>query len=246
MNCSFSGRSIPIDKLFVLYYPPAAAHEAWDKSFYAAARAREALAAIREELEAFFPRRVATGKIALGLLGFLAGLAVAVYWGTAIDTGWAGMGFAQRYLVPLLALALLQFGGSRLRAFLERGWVWRHGGRDTVVQELAAIRKILEELPDDPDAEEAAAILRRECPEVISELAFYGTNYRAFTYMDFVLSPKLQHPDEQKELPQEHSPYRDAYYVGEVVYDNWRTFHKDRRRMTDPRFAGSGGRRGVI
>ncbi len=246
MNCSFSGRSVPIDKLFVLYYPPAAAHQAWDKSFYAAARAREALAAIREDLERFFPRHVATGKIAPGLVGFLAGFALVVYWGMAVYTGWAGMEFAQRYLFPLLALALLLFGGSRLRAFLDRWRAWRQGGRDTVLQELATIRRILEELPEDPDAEEAAAFMRRECPAIVSELAFYGTNYRAFTYMDFVLSPKLRHPDEKKELPQEHSPYRDAYYVGEVVYDNWRTFHKDRRRMADPRFAGSGGRRGVI
>ena len=156
------------------------------------------------------------------------------------------MGFVQRYLVSLAALALLLLGWSRVRAFLDRWRVWRQGGSDTVAQELATIRRLLEDLPDDPDAEEAAAIMRRECPAVISELAFYGRNFQAFTYMDFALSPNLRHPNEQKELPQEHSLYRDAYYVGEVVYDNWRTFHKDRRRMFDPRFAGSGGRRGVI
>jgi hypothetical protein len=30
------------------------------------------------------------------------------------------------------------------------------------------------------------------------------------------------------------------------VYDGWRMFQRDRRDFSDPRFAGSGGRRGVI
>ena len=49
-----------------------------------------------------------------------------------------------------------------------------------------------------------------------------------------------------EELPDKHSLHRDAYSVGDLVYDNWRIFHKDDREVEDPRFVGSGGRRGVI
>lgn len=246
MNCSFSGLPVPTGKLFVLYYPPAAAHETWDRSFFAAARAREALAAIIDELEHFFWRKVVTGRIVPGAVALLAGIALAALWAGLVADGWGGMGFASRYLLPFAALVALLFGRSRIRAFLQRWKAWRAKARETVFEELSAIRRVMEGIPDDPDAEEAAAIMRRECPGVLSEIAFFGSNFNAFTYMDFVLSPKLQHPAEPKDLPQSHSPHRDAYYVADVVYDTWRTFHKDRRTPTDPRFVGSGGRRGVI
>ena len=246
MNCSFSGLPVPTDKLFVLYYPPAAAHETWDRSFFAAARAREALSAIVEDLEQFFGRYVVTGKLALGIAACLLGIAIGATWGIWAWSDWGAMGFASRYLPPLLALASLWFGRSRVRAFLQRWRAWRSEGRETIRTELAAIRRVMEGIPEDPDAEEAAAIMRRECPDVLSAIAFFGTNFNAFTYMDFILSPKLKHPREYKDLPAQHSPYRDAYYVGEVVYDNWRMFHKDNRTLVDPRFVGSRGRRGVI
>ncbi len=246
MDCSFSGQPVPTDKLFVLYYPPAAAHEKWDKSFFAAARAREALAATREHLQSFFLRHVVTRKLVPGVLALLGGLGVAVAWALAGFARWGEMGFASRYPIPLLALVLILFGKSRLRAFLHRWRTWRNGCREQVADELAAILGIIGGLPDDPDAEEAAAAMRRECPDALSEIAFQRSNFKAFTYMDFVLSPKLRHPGHKAELPDMHSLFRDAYYVGEVVYDNWRMFQKDRRIPTDPRFVGSGGRRGVI
>jgi hypothetical protein len=246
MDCSFSGHPVPTDKLFVLYYPPAAAHEKWDKSFFAAARAREALTATRQHLESFFLRHVVTGKVVPGVLALAAGLGVLVAWGLAVFAGWREMGFAGRYLPPSLALVLILFGTSRLLAFLYRWGIWRNGCREQVADELATIRGIIDGIPEDPDAEEAAAVMRRECPDTLSEIAFHGNNFKAFTYMDFVLSPKLRHPGDKTELPHLHSLYRDAYYVGEVVYDNWRMFHKDRRMVADPRFVGSGGRRGVI
>lgn len=246
MNCSFSGRPVPTDKLLVLYYPPAAAHETWDKSFFAAARAREALAAAREQLEAFFGRHVVTRGFVPGALAGLAGLGVLVTWLVMAVRGWGAMGVAGRYVMPLLAVVLIFVGQSRLRAFLERWRIWRGGCRATVARELAAVRTILDSLPEDPDAEEAATVMRRECPADFSEIAFQRSNFRAFTYLDFVLSPRLRHPADRAELPQAHSLYRDAYYVGEVVYDSWRMFQKDRRLTVDPRFVGSGGRRGVI
>lgn len=246
MNCSFSGRPVPTDKLFVLYYPPAAAHETWDKSFYAAARAREALAAIRDDLESFFPRFVVTRSVVPGILALVAALAVLSVWGVFSYTGWSDAGIAGRYLPPLAALVLIQIAKSRLGALRYRWRVWRAACKAAVADELAAIHRIMADLPEDPDAEEAAAVMRRECPGPVSEVAFHRKNFKAFTYMDFVLCSKLRHPVDEGELPQMHSLYRDAYYVGEVVYDNWRMFHKDRRTPTDPRFAGSGGRRGVI
>lgn len=246
MNCSFSGLPVPTEKLFVLYYPPPAAHETWHSSFFAAARAREALAAIVEALEHFFGRYVVSTKVIPGLIAAVAGSALALQWASTAYSEWSAMGFASRYLLPLLALVVLLFARSRLRGFFYRWRVWRTACREAVAKELAAIRRVRADIPDDPDAEEAAAIMRRECPAVLSDIAFFGNNFNAFTYMDFVLSPKLEHPGEQQDLPPHHSLHRDAYYVGDVVYDNWRTFHKDRRTPADPRFIGSGGRRGVI
>ncbi len=246
MNCCFSGRPVPTDKLFILYYPPAAAHETWDKSFFAAARAREALAATREHLESFFTRHVVSRDTLPGIVATAAGLAVLATWLGMASGGWSDMGFARRYLLPAVGLPLLLVGRPRLRAFLYRWRVWRSVAREKVAEELAAIRTVIDDLSEDPDAEDAAAVMRRECPEALSEIAFFGSNFKAFTYMDFVLCPKFRHPVDQAELPQRHSPYRDAYYVGEVVYDNWRMFQRDRRLTVDPRFVGSGGRRGVI
>lgn len=246
MRCSFSGQLVPTDKLFVLYYPPAAAHETFDKSFYAAARAREALGAVRESLESFFRRFVVTRSLATGIAALIGGIALLAVWGSAVSQGWDELGIVIRYLPPLGSLVLLHMAKTRLTAFWRRLRVWRDSCEQLVASELASIRSIVADLPEDPDAEEAAAVMRRECPESISELAFFGSNFRAFTYLDFVLSPKLRHPAEETDLPQAHSRYRDAYYVGEVVYDNWRMFNKNRHLPVDPRFVGSGGRRGVI
>ena len=246
MDCSFSGKPIPTDKLFVLYYPPAAAHEKWDKSFFAAARAREALAATLKHLQGFFPGHVVTLSVVPGVLAFAAGAAALGAWAFAVSSNWSEMGFASRYLAPLPGLVLVLFGRTRLRAFLERWRIWRSGCREQVADELKAIRDIIDALPEDPDAEEAAAVMRRECPDALSQIAFQGNNFKAFTYMDFVLGPKLRHPGDRAELPQMHSLFRDAYYVGDIVYENWRMFQKDRRMTSDPRFVGSGGRRGVL
>ena len=101
-------------------------------------------------------------------------------------------------------------------------------------------------MPEDPTAEQAAVVMRRQCPGVVSELAFDGSYFHAFTYMDFVMFPQLRNPASQEELPDRHSLNRDAYYVGDLVYDHWRLFHKDDRELADPRFIGSGGKRGVI
>ena len=246
MKCSFSGSSVPTDKLFLLYYPPAGAHEKWSKSFFAAARAREALAATIGHLHSFYLRHVIGRRIVPGLLAVAAGLSLLASWALRGLAGWGEMGFLSRYGVPALALALLLFGMPRVRAFLSRLRIWREGCREIVSRELAAIREVVDGLPEDPDAEDAAAVMRRECPDTLSQIAFQGHNFKAFTYMDFVLSPKMRHPGEKGELPGLHSPYQDAYYVGEVVYTNWRMFKSDRRTIVDPRFDGSGGRRGVI
>ena len=246
MDCSFSGKSVPADKLFLLYYPPAAAHEKWDRSFFAAARAREAISEAVGGLESFFRRYVATTGLPTGLALFLAGVGVLAVWAYLGATRWAEMGFATRYLLALAGLVLALLGNVRLRAFIARWRMWTGGVRDKVASELAAIRRVIADLPRDPDAEEAAAIMRRQFPDAMSDLAFWGRNFKAFTYMDFVLAPKLRHPADLRELPKRHSLYRDAYYVGEVVYDNARMFQRDRRTVSDPRFVGSGGRRGVI
>ncbi len=246
MICSYSGRPAPKEKLFILYYPPAAAHEAWDKSVFAAARAREALKAAVAEMESFYSRHVISKKLYPGLLAAAAGLALLALWAFRLFAAGGGSGVAERYFLPLAGLILLGFGRFRLRAFLRRLRAWKARGEETVKAELEAFKARLAELPDDPDAEEAADVMRRECPAVLSEIAFQGVNYRAFTYLDFVLFPKLKHPARKDDLPGEHSLYRDAYYVGDVVYDGWRVFQKDRRGVEDPRFVGSRGRRGVI
>lgn len=242
MTSSFSGRSVPVDKRFVLCYAPAAAHESWDKSYYSVARAREALASVLEDLESFFWRFVVTRQVVPGGVALSAAIAVLAWWAGE----WGARGLAMRYVPPLAAVVLLGIAMSRFGAFRRRLAIWRASCKAAVAEELAAIRETMASLPEDPDAEDAAKIMRRECPDPISEIAFYGHNFKAFTYMDFVLSPKLRHPAAKSELPQKHSLYRDAYYVGDVVYDNWRMFHKDRRAHVDPRFIGSGGRRGVI
>ena len=246
MNCSFSGKPVPADKLFVLYYPPAAAHETWDRSFFAAARAREALGEAVRCLESFFWRYVATRRLLPGLLVFILGLGLLAGWAYLVLTRWQDLDIASRYLFPLVGTAVMLAGRSSLRAFLARRRIWSREGKETVAGELDAIRRVMADLPRDPDAEEAAAVMRRKFPDTMSDIAFWGRNFKAFTYMDFVLTPKLRHPEDPRELPGDHSLYRDAYYVGGVVYDNVRMFQRDRRILTDPRFVGSGGRRGVI
>lgn len=246
MKCSFTGESVPTDKLFLLYYPPDAAHETWEKSTFAAARAREAIGEARRCLTAFFRKYVATKQMLPGLLMCLGGLALLAAWVLSATRGWGEMGFVVRYLAPLALLVVTLIGRAWVSAFLGRWKLWRHGCREAVANELAAISRVTSDLPDDPDAEQAAAIMRREVPSILSEVAFFGQNFKAFTYMDFVLGPKLRNPVDRSELPQAHSQYRDAYYVGEIVYDNARMFQQDRRTTSDPRFIGSGGRRGVI
>ncbi len=246
MICSYSGRPAPQEKLFILYYPPAAAHEAWDKSVFAAARAREALQAAVAELESFYSRYVVSKQLYPGLLAAAAGLALLGFWIFRLLAAGSESGVLVRYFLPFAGLTLLGFARFRLRAFLRRLSAWKRRGKETVKAELSAVKARLAELPDDPDAEEASDVMRRECPAVLSEIAFQDVNYRAFTYLDFVLFPKLKHPTRKDDLPDEHSLYRDAYYVGDVVYDSWRVFQKDRRGIADPRFVGSGGRRGVI
>ena len=246
MKCSFTGESVPTDKLFLLYYPPDAAHETWEKSTFAAARAREAIGEAHQCLVSFFRRYVATRRMLPGLLMCLAGLALFGLWIHSALRGWGEMGFVARYLAPSVLLAVTLTGSGWVSAFLGRWKLWRQGCKQAVANELAAVSRVMSDLPEDPDAEQAAAIMRREVPNIMSEVAFFGQNFKAFTYMDFVLGPKLRNPVDRSELPQAHSQYRDAYYVGEVVYDNARMFQQDRRTTLDPRFVGSGGRRGVI
>ena len=246
MNCSFSGLPVPTEKLFVLYYPPTAAHEKWDKSFYAAARAREALQEARNSLESFFTRYVLTRKIWVTLLVGVIGFGLLVYWGYVLATGWVHAGLLTRILLPIVALFFLLSFRKRMIALMGRLKAWKQIGKTSADFELAEIRQLMDELSDDPDAEDAAVFMRRECPEVLSEIAFQANNFRAFTYMDFVLSSKLKHPAEKLELPQQHSLYRDAYYVGETVFFSWHLFHKNKKIVLDPRFQGSGGKRGVI
>lgn len=246
MQCSFSGQKIPGDKLFVLYYPPSMAHQNWSKSVYAATRAREAIAATVDELQNFYSRYV-VGKgfythLAIGLVGFL----LLGYWAYVLVSGWSQAGFVSAFVAPFAGLMLVLFARSRFRAYSERRAVWEEKGSEKAAGEIAAIQEISAKIAEDPSAEAAAPILRRECPESLSEIAFQGQNFRAFTYLDFILFPKLKNPTSKEELPAQHSLHRDAYYVGDIVFDSWRTFHRDRRDVVDPRFAGSGGRRGVI
>lgn len=246
MICSFSGQKIPTEKLFVLYYPPSMAYQNWSESVYAAARAGAAIEAVKDELRNF-RRRYVVGKdfawhMAIGGLG----LALLLYGVWVLAAGWSSAGFLSKFVAPFVGVILTLYGRFRYRAFAQRQRMWRDSGEAAARQELAEIEKMSNALPEDSSAEEAAPIMRRECPEVFSEIAFQGANFRAFTYLDFVLYHKLKHPTQREELPEQHSLYRDAYYVGELVYDSWRTFQRDRRDLVDPRFVGSGGRRGVI
>ena len=246
MTCCFSGEEVPTEKLFVLYYPPSMAHHGWDQSVYAAAHAKHALAAAVSSLQAFHWRYVVGTRVWLGVALALAGLLLFGVWLAAVVANWPTAGFAMRYVLPSVALMVTAVGLQRVRAFLRRRRRWRAVGRQTVEEELRAIEAEIAKLPDDPLAEQAAAVMRRPCPDVLSELAFEGAYFRAFTYLDFVMYPQLTHPRRREELPAGHNLNRDAYYVGDIVYDGWRMFQRDRRNFSDPRFAGSGGRRGVI
>lgn len=246
MTCCFSGEEVPTEKLFVLYYPPSMAHHGWDQSVYAAAHARHALAAVVSGLRSFHWRYVVSKKFWVGLALAAAGLTLFGVWLATVGSNWASHSFALRYVLPGVALIVTALGFQRVRAFLRRRRRWHETGRQTVEEELRAIEAEIAKLPDDPLAEQAATVMRRPCPEVLSELAFEGAYFRAFTYLDFVMYPQLGHPKRREELPANHNLNRDAYYVGDIVYDGWRMFQRDRRDFSDPRFVGSGGRRGVI
>jgi hypothetical protein len=246
MTCCFSGEEVPTEKLFVLYYPPSMAHHGWDQSVYAAAHAKHALAAAVGSLRSFHGRYVVGKKVWLGVALAIAGLLLFGVWLVTTVADWPAHGFGMRYVLPFVALLVTAFGFQRVRAFLRRRRRWLTVGRQTVEEELRAIEAEIAKLPDDPLAEQAAAVMRRPCPDVLSELAFEGAYFRAFTYLDFVMYPQLSHPKRREELPSSHNLNRDAYYVGDIVYDGWRMFQRDRRDFSDPRFAGSGGRRGVI
>lgn len=246
MTSSFSGQEVPTDKLFVLYYPPSMAHQDWTKSVYAAARAREAVEATIDELQSFEKRYVSGPNLIVHMLIGLLGVALLAYWAWVLASGWAEARFVSAAVAPFAGLILLLYGRHRWKANKERRRIWVDSAREAVRTELDAITKLRAEMPDDPSAEDAAAILRRECPESLSEIAFQGAHFNAFTYLDFVMYPKLKNPVEKGELPDQHSLNRDAYYVGDTVFDSWRTFHRDRREVIDPRFVGSGGKRGVI
>lgn len=246
MNCSFSGQKVPTDKLFVLYYPPSMAHHNWTKSVYAAARAREAVDATLDELRNFHKRYV-LGKTLPWHMGLGAlGLALVGYWVWVLATSWETAGFLSAFVAPFVGIVLLLFARFRYKDYVARRDLWSESAEALVASELEAIEALRKDLNKDPTAEEAAPLLRRECPEELSEIAFQGAHFRAFTWLDFVLFPKLKNPTSKEELPSGHSLNRDAYYVGEVVFDSWRTFHRDRRNIIDPRFVGSGGRRGVV
>ena len=246
MNCCFSGKEIPADKLLILYYPPSHVHYDWDKSVYAAARAGEALKRLTETLRSFRKQFVMGSKPLAGFLLAAIGLALMVHWILSIVMNWSEAGFFFRYIEPLAAAIFLLFARFRIGALMRRRRRWNEEGRQTVADELAQIREAISGMADDPSAKEAAVVMRRKCPDVISEIAFDGIYFRAFTYMDFLFYPQLKHPTAKKELPDKHSLNRDAYYVGNTVYDGWRLFHKDQPELIDPRFVGSGGRRGVI
>ncbi len=246
MTCSFSGEKIPTDKLFVLYYPPSMAHLNWSHSAYAAARAREAITAAKDELESFRGRYVVGPHFYLHMGIGLLGLALLALWGWTLATRLDQAGFVSLFLIPFIGLVLTLYGRFRYRAYAERKRLWDESGAAESQKELAEIARLAGALPGDPSAEQAATIMRRECPEVFSQIAFQGANFRAFTYLDFVLYGQLKNPARKEDLPDQHSLHRDAYYVGEIVYDSWRTFQHDRRDIIDPRFVGSGGRRGVI
>jgi hypothetical protein len=222
------------------------AHQNWTKSVYAAARAREAANAALDELKNFYPRYVTRPNLALHLgIGAL-GLVLIGIWLWVLATSWQSASFLTAFVFPFAGAVLLVFARAKYQAFRERKRLWDESGKAAVESELNEMRSLAAKLPADPTAEEAAPVLRREAPESLSEIAFQGQHFRAFTYLDFVLFPRLKSPVDKGELPEKHSLNRDAYYVGEIVYDSWRTFHRDRRDLVDPRFVGSGGRRGVI
>ena len=246
MKCCFSQTEVPTDKLFVLYYPPTMVHQKWEKSVYAAARARDALRVTVSQLRAFFKNYVVGKKLPGGLAIGAVGLVIFAHWLQSANVSWDDLGFFRKYVQLLVALVLVLFGSFRLRRFLRRLRAWKLKGRETVRRELQDIEEQIGKMPADPTAEQAAIVMRRECPDVISELAFDGSYFHAFTYMDFVMFPQLKNPGSAQELPDKHSLNRDAYYVGDLVYDNWRLFQKDDRDLVDPRFVGSGGKRGVI
>ena len=246
MNCCFSGKDIPTDKLLILYYPPSHVHYDWDKSVYAAARAGEALKSLTESLRSFRKRFVMGSKPLAGFLLAAVGLVLLAHWVLWVVMNWSDASFFFRYIEPLAAAIILLFARFRIGALMRRRRRWKEEGRQTVDDELAQIREAISGMSGDPSAKEAAVVMRRKCPDVISEIAFDGSYFRAFTYMDFLFYPQLKHPKAKQELPDKHSLNRDAYYVGNIVYDGWRLFHKDQPELVDPRFAGGGGRRGVI
>lgn len=246
MRCHLSGRETPTDKLFVLYYPPPMVHYDWDKSVYATARAGEALRQTKASLKSFYWRFTVSWKLPIGLTVVLVGMTLGYLWIQSITGQKLDLSFFQKYAMPLMTTVFLLSGFARLRDFLMRYRMWKTLGRQTVNEELHAIEDALAQLPEDPTAEQAASFLRRQCPDVISELAFEGTYFHADTYLDFVMYRHLRNPSKREDLPEKHSLNRDAYYVGEIVYDGWRLFHQDTREVVDPRFVGSGGRRGVI
>lgn len=246
MTCSFSGQEVPKDKLFVLYYPPSMVHLNWAHSVYAAARAREALKNVVEELKKFKSRYVVGPNFYAHMAIGAAGLALIAYWGWVLVAGAGEAGFLSLFVAPFAGLVLALYGRFRYRAYANRKSLWDESGRAAVEKELQEIQAAIAAMGDDPTAEAAAPVMRRECPEVLSLIAFQGANFRAFTYLDFVLFRQLKNPTQKEDLPEKHSLNRDAYYVGETVYDSWRTFQRNRTETEDPRFVGSGGKRGVL
>lgn len=247
MKCCFSGRETPTEKRFVLYYPPAMVHQKWEKSVYACGRAGETIKETVERLQSFFKLYVLDSKVISRLAMGVVGVVLFLLWLEAAYVSRVESGLLARWGQLLAAIILMSIGVFHLRRFLGRLHRWKESGRQVVLEELNEIGKLSAGLSSDPKAEEVALVMRRRCPDVISQIAFEGSSFHAFTYLDFVLFPELKHPASEKELPGNHSLNRDAYYVGDLVYDSWRVFHKDDRNLDDdPRFAGSDGRRGVL
>jgi hypothetical protein len=128
MKCSFSGEEVPTEKLFVLYYPPSMAHQGWDQSVYAAARAKNALQAAIDGLKSFHGRNVVGKKLVLNILVLAAGLALFGVWFAFGVANWATAGFGLKYLLPLVGLALTGYGFLQLRAFMRRRALWQKSG----------------------------------------------------------------------------------------------------------------------
>lgn len=246
MTSSFNGQEVPTDKLFVLYYPPSMVHLNWSHSVYAAARANEALSSVVDELKNFRQRYVVGPKFYFHMLIGAVGLSLLGLWAWTLATQGTEAGFLSLFVAPFVGLILTLYGRFRYRAYAARKSYWDDEGLAMAEKELKEIQAGITALESDPSAEAAAPIMRRECPEVFSTIAFQGANFRAFTYLDFVLFGQLKNPTQKEELPEAHSLNRDAYYVGDIVYDSWRTFQRDRQEQIDPRFVGSGGKRGVL